>query len=84
MGMIELTHYDLKNGWELTKPGWYEVHIYEPDPIKSIKKHSEILDWIQTNIGKYEYHCRWYYAVNDLHYKFRYERDFIWFRLLWS
>ena len=81
---MELTHYDLKNGWELTKPGWYEVHIYEPDPIKSIKKHSEILDWIQTNIGKYEYHCRWYYAVNDLHYKFRYERDFIWFRLLWS
>jgi hypothetical protein len=79
-----VNHYDSKNGWELTKPGWYEVHVYEPNPSKSIKRHAEMVDWIRDHIGKCEHHCRWYYGGDDLRYKFRYEKDFIWFRLLWG
>jgi len=81
---MDVNHYDSKNGWELTKPGWHEVRIYEPNPFKSIKRHAEMVDWIRGHIGKCEHHCRWYCNDNDLHYKFRYERDFIWFRLLWG
>jgi hypothetical protein len=79
-----VNHYDSKNGWELTKPGWYEVHVYEPNLAKSTKRHAEMVDWIRDNIGKCEHHCRWYQIGNDLHYKFRYERDFIWFKLTWG
>jgi len=79
-----VNHYDSKNGWELTKPGWYEVRIYEANPFKGVKRHTEMVDWIRSHIGKCEHHCRWYCGGNDLHYKFRYERDFIWFKLTWG
>jgi len=79
-----VNHYDSKNGWELTNPGWYETSIYEPNRVNGFKKHVEILAWIYKNIGKCERHCRWCHDGCDLRYKFRYERDFIWFRLTWG
>lgn len=79
-----MNHYDRKKGWELTKPGWHELQLYVAEPAETITKHLDILKWIYDNIGKCEYHCRWMYNGNYLHYKFRYEKDYLWFKIRWG
>ena len=80
-----MNYYDEKNGWGNTKPGWYEVVLYVSDnPEVTNSKHFAIETWIKNNIGKYERHCRWMFDWTHLHYKFRYERDYIWFKLTWG
>lgn len=79
-----MNHYDRKNGWEHTKPGWYEVNVYIHDPRETVTRHTEMLAWIYDNIGKCEHHCRWQYDGNYLNFKFRYERDYLWFKLRWA
>jgi hypothetical protein len=79
-----MNHYDEKNGWELTKPGWLEVIIPAHQFREAVEKHTEMLTWIYDNIGKCEHHCRWQFDYNSLKYKFRYERDYVWFKLTWG
>ncbi len=79
-----MNHYDEKNGWEHTKSGWYEIVIPARQFREAVEKHTEILTWIYDNIGKCEHHCRWQFDNNSLRYKFRYERDYIWFKLTWG
>jgi hypothetical protein len=74
-------HYDHDNGWENTKPGWYECSVRA----EHINKYTEMTDWVQANIGKYYRHCRWCVTdTNKVSFKFRYERDYIMFTLRWS
>jgi hypothetical protein len=79
-----MNYYDEKNGWEHTKPGWYEVIIPARQFRQAVFKHTEMLEWIYDNIGKCEHHCRWQFDNVSLKYKFRYERDYIWFKLTWG
>ena len=77
-------HYDGYKGWAGTNPGWYEIAIHYQDPLDSAEKYPEMLDWIVKNIQGYEKHCRYRYAGNYLRFKFRYERDYLWFKLTWG
>jgi hypothetical protein len=79
-----MNYYDEKNGWEHTKPGWHEVIIPTRQFREAVDKHTEILAWIYDNIGKCEHHCRWKFDNDSLRYKFRYERDYVWFKLTWG
>jgi hypothetical protein len=77
-------HYDGYKGWAGTNPGWYEVSVHYQDPRESIEKYVEILEWIKQNIQGYKKHSRYRYAGNYLRFKFRYERDYVWFNLTWG
>ena len=77
-------YYDHIKGWNETNPGWYEVEIHRQDPRESIEKYVEILEWIKQNIQGYKKHTRYRYAGNYLRFKFRYERDYVWFKLTWG
>jgi hypothetical protein len=79
-----MNYYDEKNGWEHTKPGWYEIVIPARQFREAVYKHTVMLGWIYANIGKCEHHCRWQFDNDSLKYKFRYERDYIWFKLTWG
>jgi len=75
-----MSNYNTK-GWDQTNPGWHEIEIYVADPHESVTRYNETVDWVYDNIGKCERHCRWKYDGNYLRYKFRYERDYLWFKL---
>lgn len=72
-------HYD--GDWETTKPGWHECSVRADN----IDRYFQIIDWVEQNIGKHTRHCRWCVTdTNTVSFKFRYERDYIWFRLTWE
>lgn len=77
-------NYDYVKSWEQTNPGWYEVSLHYHDPRGSIEKYIEITNWIKENIQGYKKHSRYRYAGNYLRFKFRYERDYVWFKLTWG
>jgi hypothetical protein len=80
MGITD-EHYDYDAGWENTKPGWHECSVR----VEHYPSYLEIIKWLQTNVGKYERHCRWCVTdKNIVSFKFRYERDYIMFTLRWS
>ena len=77
-------YYDRQKGWQGTNPGWYEVVIHIDEPHETILRYQDTVEWIRDNIHGYQKHCRWFYAGNDLKYKFRHEKDYIWFKLVWG
>jgi hypothetical protein len=77
-------YYDWERGWDETNPGWYEVALNFHDIDESEDIHVQAVEWIQRNIQGYKKHCRWRFAGNYLKYKFRYERDYVWFKLTWG
>ena len=78
-----MNYYDYDRGWEQTNPGWYEIILHRDDPRISVTTMEDCICWITANIGKWQKHCRWCYGGNDLYFKFRYERDYLWFKLRW-
>lgn len=79
---MAVTHnyYDSERGWKGTNPGWHQVDIYTVSP----SKHLEMVQWIYDNIDNPERHARWIFENHaNSSFKFRYERDFVWFRLTW-
>ena len=82
---IKLNWYDHTKGWEQTKPGWHERIIFLSDcpyPITRTR-FVEILRWMYEKLDNCERHCRWQYNGNYFNFKFRYERDLIFFSLRW-
>ena len=77
-------NYDYVKRWDETNPGWYEVTLNFHDINESEDIHVKAIEWIHNNIQGYKKHCRYRYAGNYLKYKFRYERDYIWFKLTWG
>lgn len=74
------------NGWEHTKPGWYEANVYtgnEKSPRAVLILYVEIIDWLSSHIDNYEKHTRWTSEKDYIKVKFRYERDYTWFNLTW-
>jgi hypothetical protein len=79
-----MNYYDRSRGWAETNPGWYEVIVQIEDPAETVIRYQESTDWIKNNIHGYHKHSRFMYAGNYLKYKFRYERDYLWFKLIWG
>ncbi len=79
-------HYDANRGWDETSPGWYEAVIDSyPSGIAEGEYYLSILDWIEENIQGAIKHSRWTrHSDGHFRFKFRYERDYIWFRLRWG
>lgn len=80
-------HFDTKRGWTETCPGWHEVVLEQSDgSFKSIElydnKFSDILYWLYNNIDNCERHARWLRTDLRIYLKFRYERDYILFKLM--
>jgi|APFre7841882654_1041346.scaffolds.fasta_scaffold292112_1 hypothetical protein len=75
--------------WQETKPGWYEAVVIHNGTTYQAqhRKHDEVVQWLYDNIDMCERHCRW--AVdpsnnpNATRVKFRYEKDYMWFKLRW-
>ena len=85
-----MNHYDVVRGWENTKIGWHEAIVHMGNDGDVLKKHFEIIDWLKDHVDNYEKHCRWNFRQSDttmdakMDVKFRYERDYIWFKLTWG
>lgn len=76
---MRIQHYDERNGWEETNPGWYEYEIYiRPDFPAT---YEEVLNWLYNRIDNCERHARWRITRGHFFIKFRYERDYILCRL---
>ena len=93
MGIDDIhNYYDTQRGWEGTNPGWYEVILHVTDSDATYIRYRDTIEWLKDNISGYKKHCRWYYGHTvsvhytkpELKYKFRYERDYIWFKLTWG
>jgi hypothetical protein len=72
-------YYDYERGWEGTNPGWYQAIAR----VENMDEHLVIVEWLHKNIDNPERHCRWTRTLNESIVKFRYERDYIHFRLRW-
>lgn len=82
--------YDWEKGWDGTNVGWYQVKI----PNSDRGKHLQMVAWVYKKIDNPERHSRWCHLedYNEHHeylgeysaFKFRYEKDFILFRLSWE
>ena len=76
-------YYDNSRNWEENKPGWYTIELLT----KSEQHHLEMVQWLYDNVDNPERHCRWIYLLTtkmNSGFKFRYERDYLWFRLTWE
>lgn len=72
-------NYYYDKGWQNTQVGWYEVSVRTYNKAK----HSELVNWLYDNIDNPERHVRWVKIEDMSHFRFRYEKDYIWFRLTW-
>jgi hypothetical protein len=76
---------DQNNTWERITPGWYEVILYSEEPSEEVfLRYQAAIKWITENVQGHRKHCRWMYDSHYLKCKFRYERDYIWFKLAWA
>lgn len=73
-------YYYFDKGWEETNKDWYKVEIDNVDD----KKHLEMVKWIYNNIDRPDKHARWMKNEKISEFKFRYERNYIIFRLRWQ
>lgn len=76
---ISYLYYDHVKGWAGTNPGWHEVNKY---PV-SDKNYEEMVEWMYESLDNVEKHARWFLYDKNASFKFRYERDYIWFKLRW-
>lgn len=74
---------------QFEKSKWFEVTI----PLQEISKKNyskfqravDIVYWIQNNIEGWHKHCLWYVESDaQIRVKFRYEKDCIWFKMVWE
>jgi hypothetical protein len=71
--------YNHEKGFENTNPGWYTVEVQT----STEKQHKDIVQWLYDKLDNPERHCVWV-AYNDYScFRFRHEKDYLWFRLAW-
>jgi hypothetical protein len=80
-GFSVIHHITNKNGWSFDNPGWYLVEV--PNTKKgSLKTHLDLVDRILSTLANPKKHCRWTYSYDMMYYRFRYEKDYLWFLLI--
>jgi len=72
--------YDWRRGYDNTNPEWFE-HIVYFDPSTGDRRHDEVVKWLYDKIDHCERHARWARFYDCTRVKFRYERDYLWFKL---
>ena len=80
MSRIQEHWYDWNKGWDATHPGWYAIDIN----MGTKNYHMEMIEWMYQNLDNPERHSVWTKIMNVSSFKFRYERDYIWFKLTWQ
>lgn len=75
-------YFNYERGWAHTNPGWYEVTVKNGGTYSKI--HDSCIEWLYNNIDNPERHVRWVSFLDKSIFRFRYERDYIWFRLAWE
>jgi hypothetical protein len=73
-------HYDQDKGWSNTNPGWYTMSFH----LLTHEKHEEIVEWMYEVLANPERHVRWFWYDYNASYRFRYEKEYVWFKLRWS
>lgn len=73
-------YFDFEKGWDGTNPFWHTVNIQN----SNVEKHTEMVKWLYERIDKPERHCRWARFNIGSGFRFRYEKDFLLFRLTWE
>ena len=78
--------YDIRKGFDNDHPKWHTITIpnHLDDFIEFGDQCGIIIEWMYTNINHVERHCRWSLQFSEFHVKFRYEKDYTWFRLTWQ
>ena len=79
------SYYDTTAGWEDDHPGWYECSL----TVNNAEQHLSMVKWMYDNLDNIERHCRWCLflpvkGIGNSKFRFRYERDYIFFKLRWS
>ena len=80
MSRIQEHWYDWNKGWDATHPGWHAIDIN----MGTKNYHIEMIEWMYENLDNPDRHCVWTRAMSVSSFKFRYERDYIWFKLSWQ
>jgi hypothetical protein len=63
-------------GWSTNCNDWYLAYVNNSN-------YHEIVNWLYDNVQGCEKHCRWRFFHQYMEVKFRHERDFVWFNLVW-
>lgn len=71
--------YNYDKGFEGTNPGWYTVEV----TTNSNRQHNDMVDWLYEKLDNPERHCVWVAYADKSCFRFRYEKDYLWFRLTW-
>ena len=82
MGMrIYPENYDWVRGWEDDHPYWHQHELVAQTQTGADKLQQEVVFWLYKTIDKPERHCRWTRQGLTISVKFRYEKDYLWFKL---
>lgn len=73
--------YDFDRGWENTNPKWFEHSVPITNILYADQLHKEVLHWLFKKMDRCLRHARWIRLDNEIRVKFRYERDYLWFKL---
>lgn len=76
----------LISNWWGKQPKWnsYEIslsHLNYPD---KLEKYAELVSWIYDRIENPNRHAQWMFSTNKICVKFRYEKDYLMFILVWG
>ena len=81
--MIRLYNVEHGKTWEEQKPGWYSF-TKQFNTKNQLNDALDCIEWLYSSIDNCERHARWELSNDGLHIKFRYERDYVRFVLVWG
>lgn len=72
--------------YENDHPKWHQVIIpnYGQDIVDFHDHCDTMLEWVYNKMDNAKRHCRWQITNEQFFIKFRYEKDYIWFKMVWS
>lgn len=72
--------------WYLKQPKWYsyDINIEHLTYLDRVEKYSQVVSWIYERIENPERHAQWVFIVDKISVKFRYEKNYLLFVLVWG
>lgn len=76
----------LITNWWGKQPNWpsYEIRLDHLDYSARVQQYAEVVSWIYDRTENPNRHAQWIFTVNTIHVKFRYEKDYLMFVLVWG
>lgn len=80
-----ITNFDVSRGFDNDHPKWYLKTIDNKNVTSDqyFQAYLDIVKWLYLNIDNCEKHCRWGLSNYSYYFKFRHEKDFLYFSLVW-